>query len=80
LLLFSLPPATTSRFARSISLVIISSSRNPIWRRKEKKTFFYQLILLDQGCQTVYFQTKNPNLCKFCRILQWKMLVYFMAI
>jgi hypothetical protein len=27
-----------------------------------------------------YFQTKNPNLSKFCRVLQWKMLVYFMAI
>jgi hypothetical protein len=24
------------------------------------------------------FQTKNPNLGKFWRILQWKMLVYFM--
>jgi hypothetical protein len=23
----------------------------------------------------VYFQTKNPNLGKFCRVLQWKMLV-----
>jgi hypothetical protein len=25
----------------------------------------------------VYFQTKNPNLGKFWRVLQWKMLVYF---
>jgi hypothetical protein len=33
-----------------------------------------------QGCQMVYFQTKNPNLGKFGRVLQWKMLVYFMAI
>jgi hypothetical protein len=28
----------------------------------------------------VYFQTKNPNVGKFWRVLQWKMLVYFMAI
>jgi hypothetical protein len=28
----------------------------------------------------VYFQTKNPKLGKFWRVLQWKMLVYFMAI
>jgi hypothetical protein len=34
-----------------------------------------------QGCQMVYyFQTKNPNLGKSWRILQWKILVYFMAI
>jgi hypothetical protein len=28
----------------------------------------------------VSFQTKNPNECKIWRVLQWKMLVYFMAI
>jgi hypothetical protein len=33
-----------------------------------------------QGCQMVYFYTKNPNLGKFWMCLQWKMLVYFMAI
>jgi hypothetical protein len=33
-----------------------------------------------QGCQMVYFQTKNPSLGKFWRALQWKMLVYFMDI
>jgi hypothetical protein len=27
-----------------------------------------------------FYQTKNPNLGKFSRVLQWKMLVYFMAI
>jgi hypothetical protein len=26
----------------------------------------------------VCFQTKNPNLGKFWRVLHWKMLVYFM--
>jgi hypothetical protein len=33
-----------------------------------------------QGCQISYFQTKNPNLGKFWSVLQWQMLVYFMAI
>jgi preprotein translocase subunit SecY len=28
----------------------------------------------------VSFQTKNPNLGKFWRALDWKMLIYFMAI
>jgi hypothetical protein len=28
----------------------------------------------------VCFQTKNPNLGKFCRALECKMLVYFMVI
>jgi hypothetical protein len=31
-----------------------------------------------QGCQMVCFQTKNANLGKFFRALQWKMLVNFM--
>jgi hypothetical protein len=29
-----------------------------------------------QGCQMVYFQTKNPNLGKRFRVLQWKRLAY----
>jgi hypothetical protein len=28
----------------------------------------------------MYFQTKNPNLDKFCRVMQWKMVVYYMAV
>jgi hypothetical protein len=34
----------------------------------------------NQGCQIVCFQTKNPNLGKFWRALEWKMSIYFMAI
>jgi hypothetical protein len=30
-----------------------------------------------QGCQMVYFHTKNLNLGKFFRVLKWKRLVYF---
>jgi hypothetical protein len=33
-----------------------------------------------QGCQMVCFQTKNSNLGKFWRALEWKMLVKFMVI
>jgi hypothetical protein len=33
----------------------------------------------DQGCQMVYFKTKNPNLGIFWSALEWKMLVYFTA-
>jgi hypothetical protein len=33
-----------------------------------------------QGCQMAYFQTQNPNLNKFWRVLQWKMLAYYMSI
>jgi hypothetical protein len=39
-----------------------------------------QKNFLNQGCQMVCFQTKNPNLGKFCRVLLWKILVYFMTI
>jgi hypothetical protein len=31
-----------------------------------------------RGCQMVYFQTKNPNLGKLWKALEWEMLVYFM--
>jgi hypothetical protein len=34
----------------------------------------------NQGCQMVYFQTKNHNLGKIRRALEWKMLLYFMTI
>jgi hypothetical protein len=33
-----------------------------------------------QGCQMVYLQTKNPNLGKFWRALDWKFLIHFWAI
>jgi hypothetical protein len=33
------------------------------------------ILTLQPGCQMVCFQTKNPNLGTFWRVLQWKMLV-----
>jgi hypothetical protein len=44
--------------------------------RKFGQSFFS----LRQGCQMVSFRTENPNFGKLLRVLQWKMLVYFMAI
>jgi hypothetical protein len=38
-----------------------------------------KILQQEQGCQMVCFQTKNPNLGKFCMALDWKMFVYFMA-
>jgi hypothetical protein len=34
----------------------------------------------EQVCQMVYFQTKKKQLGKFWRALEWKSLVYFMAV
>jgi hypothetical protein len=34
---------------------------------------------VEQGCQMVCFQTKNPSLGTFGRVLLWKILVYFMT-
>jgi hypothetical protein len=39
---------------------------------------FYRSV--PQGCQMVCFQTKNPNLGKFWRALDWKMFIYLMSI
>jgi hypothetical protein len=33
--------------------------------------------LLRQGCQMVHFQTANPNLGNFWRVLEWKILVFY---
>jgi hypothetical protein len=42
--------------------------------------FFFSspLPAAQQGCQMVYFQTKNSNLGKYWRALEWKRLVYSM--
>jgi hypothetical protein len=41
-----------------------------------KRTF----CCCNQGCQMAYFETKNPDLGKFWKVLQWKVLVYYMSI
>jgi hypothetical protein len=37
----------------------------------------FTCVPLMQCCQMLYFQTKKPNLGKFWRALEWKMLVFF---
>jgi hypothetical protein len=44
------------------------------------KIMIFNVCCLYLGCQMVTFQTKNPILGKFCRVLQWNMLAYFMAV
>jgi hypothetical protein len=39
-----------------------------------RKASYYRWL---QGCQMVCFQTINPNLGKFWRVLLWTMMVYF---
>jgi hypothetical protein len=55
--------------------------------RKLLSTYFFNLsaeTFITQrwnlGCQMVYFQSKNPNSGKVCRVLQWKMLTNFIDI
>jgi hypothetical protein len=48
--------------------------------RFENKTKILCKNALAQGCQMVFFQTKNPKLGQFWRALQWKMLINFMDI
>jgi hypothetical protein len=46
--------------------------------KKSRNTFWISNACWNQGCQMVCFQTKNPNLGKFWRVLQWKIMVFFM--
>jgi hypothetical protein len=48
-----------------------------MYDRKERVGFQSGAV---QGCQMVFFKTKNPNLGKFWRALEWKKLVNYMAI
>jgi hypothetical protein len=43
-------------------------------QQSERQSVARSCLCIYQGCQMVYFQTKNP---KFWRVLQWKILVYF---
>jgi hypothetical protein len=45
-----------------------------------KENVIPSLSYCEQGCQTVSFQTKNLNLGKLWRALDWKMWIWFKAI
>jgi hypothetical protein len=48
-----------------------------IYNRKNRASHFFKAV---KGCQMVCFETKNPNLGKLWKALEWKMLVNFMVI
>jgi hypothetical protein len=48
--------------------------------KQVNRVFWSESSASEHGCQMVYFQTKNPNLGKFWRVLQQKMLTIWMAI
>jgi hypothetical protein len=72
----------------SVSVLLLFAGRGGDGRQQEKKreiatplfflSQFFLACVFDQGCQMVCFQTRNPNLGKFWRVSQWKMMVYFM--
>jgi hypothetical protein len=76
--------AQTFHVENSTNLVTLPSVQISIYlpRRILHHSFSLKKVrsCLPQGCQMVYFQTKNPNLGKFCSTLKWKMLVYFMTV
>jgi hypothetical protein len=53
-------------------LIVMCVGKNIAWRHAVSKL----VTRSHQGCQMVYFLTKNPNLGDFLRILRLKMLVY----
>jgi hypothetical protein len=51
------------------------TTESRLWKKNQ---CFYGISVspMTQGCQMVYFQTKNPNLSAFWRALDWKMLIF----
>jgi hypothetical protein len=47
---------------------------------ENKNVLLLRALRCVQGCQMVYFPTKNPNLSKSLRALQWKIFVHFVII
>jgi hypothetical protein len=64
---------------------VLKKGNKSIGQKMLFKAGFYSVVSAtnpswDQGCQMVSFQTKNQNLGKFRRALDWKMLIYLMEI
>jgi hypothetical protein len=65
----------------------IKHKTNPSFQQRQESLLCFTAlpqrmtqITLHQGCQIVHFQTKDSNLGKYWRVLQWKMLIYFISI
>jgi hypothetical protein len=66
---FLMPKRTLSLSCKNVGLL-----------NSELKNRKFAFRCPEQGCQMVCFQTKNPNLGKFWRALDWKILAHFMFI
>jgi hypothetical protein len=75
-------PKIGQKFLRPCFLSSSNFHLHMVWRTRNRSTIEIakKSSSSQQSCQMVYFQTKNPNLGKFWRVLQCKMLVNFMAI
>jgi hypothetical protein len=80
---------TPWRHSNPRSSVLLAETMTTTTHRKGRNySFFYYgtwfntnvSSVSEQDCQMVSFQNKNPNLGKFWRSLDWKMLKYLMAI
>jgi hypothetical protein len=79
----SLPPEELASVCPRPSQVLAGDSANVSGKFKKKvsyKSAGMPVFFKKQGCQMVHCQTKNPRLGKLCRVLQWKVVVYFMAV
>jgi hypothetical protein len=60
--------------------VFVSRCKNAFEQFLGFQVVFRACLLRRQGCQMVYFQTKNTNLGKFLWAFDWKLLIYFTSI
>jgi hypothetical protein len=57
-----------------------NTTSSPCRELFEQECFLTKKTIVAQGCQTAYFETKNPNLSKFWRVSDWKVLVNYISI
>jgi hypothetical protein len=50
------------------------------WLRRPKLFMFFRDASARPGCQMIAFLTKNTNLGIFWKTMEWKMLLYILAI
>jgi hypothetical protein len=73
------PPATSrSRSFTGETSPIVVKIRS--WVGANVHRLVMSFMIFTQGCQMVYFPTKNTNLNQFLRASDWMMLIHFMAI
>jgi hypothetical protein len=61
-------------------LLLISHLSGAVLERCGLLKWVWLMAIRYQGCQMACFRTKGSYLGNFWRVLQWKMLVYFMTI